>query len=148
MKHEDIAVNYYLSGFNCSQSVFTTYAKELGFDEQMALKLGTNFGGGARKGELCGAVSGALLVIGLRCGHSVADDMETKAYSYKVSEEFMTRFINKNGSSVCRALLGYDLTKPEEKKVILEKNLFKTKCLDMIRDACRILDDLILEKAI
>ena len=63
MSHAEKALTYYGSNFNCSQSVFTAFATEMGMDEQTALRLGTNFGGGARKGEMCGAVSGALMVL-------------------------------------------------------------------------------------
>ena len=76
MNHAEKAVEYYSNNFNCSQGVFTTYATEMGMDEKMALMLATNFGGGERKGELCGAVAGALMVLGLRCGHYDSNDME------------------------------------------------------------------------
>lgn len=62
MSHKEKAVEYYNNNFNCSQGVFTAFATELGMDEKLALKLATNFGGGERKGELCGAVAGALMV--------------------------------------------------------------------------------------
>ena len=75
MNHAEKAVEYYSNNFNCSQGVFTTYATEMGMDEKMALMLATNFGGGERKGELCGAVAGALMVLGLRCGHYDSNDM-------------------------------------------------------------------------
>ena len=85
-KHAEKAVDYYGHNFNCSQGVFTAYAVEHGIDEKIALKLATNFGGGARKGEMCGAVSGALMVLGLLNGHSESDDLDTKAKSYAMSE--------------------------------------------------------------
>ena len=144
--HAERAVEYYGRNFNCTQGVFTSYAIEHGIDEKLALKLATNFGGGARKGEMCGAVSGALMVLGLLYGHSERDDLDTKAKAYAMAEEYMNRFIKKNGSVVCRELLGYDLSKPEEKAVILEKNLFRTVCPDMIRSAVEILDEFIEEQ--
>ena len=123
-RHAEKAIEYYSCNFNCTQGVFTTYATEHGIDEKLALKLATNFGGGARKGEMCGAVSGALMVLGLLYGHSESEDLDTKAKAYALSEEYMNRFIQKNGTVVCRELLGYDLSKPEENAVIKEKNLF------------------------
>ena len=141
-KHAEIAVEYYSHNFNCSQGVFTAYAIEQGIDEKLALKLATNFGGGTRKGEMCGAVSGALMVLGLLYGHSESDDLDTKTKAYAITEEYMNRFIKKNGSVVCRELLGYDLSKPEEKAVILEKNLFRTVCPNMIRSAVELLDEM------
>ena len=144
--HAERAVDYYSHNFNCSQGVFTAYATEHGIDEKFALKLATNFGGGARKGEMCGAVSGALMVLGLLYGHSESDDLDTKARAYAIAEEYMNRFIEKNGSVVCRELLGYDLSKPDEKAVILEKNLFRTVCPDLIRSAVEILDEILEEQ--
>ena len=140
--HAERAVDYYSRNFNCTQGVFTTYAIEHGIDEKLALKLATNFGGGARKGEMCGAVSGALMVLGLLYGHSESDDLDTKTKAYAVAEEYMNRFIKKNGSVVCRKLLGYDLSKPEEKAVILEKNRFRTVCPNMIRSAVDLLGEM------
>ena len=93
ISHAQKAVEYFCNNFNCSQSVFATFATEYGIDEELALKLGTDFGGGARMGELCGAVSGALLVLGLRCGHCKCGDTETKQKSYAIASEYMHRFI-------------------------------------------------------
>ena len=114
-------------------------------DEKMALMLATNFGGGERKGGLCGAVAGALMVLGLRCGHYDSNDMESKRKAYGISEEFMNRFIKKNGSVVCRELLGYDLTKEEDMKIIKKENLFTTFCPAMVRSVAEILDEMINE---
>lgn len=71
MSHADKAVEYYRHNFNCSQGIFAAYAVENGFDEKLALKIGTNFGGGARKGEMCGAVAGALMgmLMTVACGN-------------------------------------------------------------------------------
>lgn len=85
MSHADKAVEYYCHNFNCSQGIFTTYAVENGLDEKLALKLGTCFGGGSRKGEMCGAVAGALMVIGLLYGHSDGNDLDSKAKAYALS---------------------------------------------------------------
>ena len=140
--HVDKAAAYYSKGFNCSQSVFTAYAAEWGIEEELALKLGTNFGSGARKGELCGAVSGALMVLGLKCGHCDSRDMEAEAKAYAVSEEYMNRFMKANGSVVCRDILGCDLTKPDDRAQIKEKDLFHTICPEMVRSAVTILEEM------
>lgn len=135
--------NYFKNGFNCSQAVFTTFATELGLSEEMALKVSTQFGGGARKGEMCGAVSGALMVLGLKYGHYHYDAQEEKANAYKIAEDFMNRFIEKNGTVVCRELLGYDLTKSEDIQKIKEQDLFHTTCPQMIRCATEILEEML-----
>jgi len=96
--HEEKAVEYYSNNFNCSQRVFTTYAVEHGIDEELVLRIATHFGGGARKDEMCGAVSGALMVLGLLYGHSESSDTETKAKAYAMAEEYMIRFADSRES--------------------------------------------------
>ena len=138
-----IATEYYESNFNCAQAVFTTFATEEGIPEELALKIGTQFGGGCRKGEVCGAVSGALMVLGLLCGHCHRNAPEEKARAYGIGEEFMNRFIEKNGTVVCRELLGYDLTKPEDKEKIRELGLFQSMCPKMVQSATEILEEML-----
>lgn len=141
MSHADKAEEYFRNSFNCSQAVFTTFAVEFGVDEKLALKIATQFGGGARKGEMCGAVSGALMALGLKYGHCHANDAEEKRKAYEITEEFMNRFIEKKGTVVCRELLGYDISKDIAK--VRELNLFKTICPEMVRCAAEIVDEMI-----
>lgn len=145
MNYVDKAEAYYCNNFNCSQAVFTTYATELGLDEEVALKIATQFGGGARKGEMCGAVSGALMVLGLKYGHCHAEDMEEKGKAYQIAEDFMNRFIVENGTVVCRELLGYDVSKNEDMVKIKELELFRTTCPGMIKCATAIVEQMINE---
>ncbi len=139
---QQTAVAYFNNNFNCSQAVFTTFATEMGISEELALKVATQFGGGARKGEMCGAVSGALMVLGLKYGHYHQNAPKEKENAYKIAEDFMNRFIAKKGTVVCRELLGYDLTKPEDKEKIREQNLFKTVCPEMVRCATETLEEM------
>lgn len=145
MNHVNKAEKYFCSNFNCSQAVFTTFATELGMDEELALKISTQFGGGARKGEMCGAVSGALMALGLKYGHCHSEDMEEKGRAYKISEDFMNRFIAEKGTVVCRELLGYDLSKKEDMEKINELGLFKTVCPEMVRCATVIVEQMMNE---
>ncbi|MGN1138454.1 MAG: C-GCAxxG-C-C family protein [Ruminococcus sp.] len=145
MNHTDKAQEYFSNNFNCSQAVFTTFATEMGIDEELALMIATQFGGGARKGEMCGAVSGALMVLGLKYGHCNSENEEEKARAYRISEEFMNRFTQKNGTVVCREILGYDISKSEDMEKIKELNLFKTTCPEMIKSATEIVDEMINE---
>ena len=139
----DKSAAYFKNGFNCSQAVFTTFAIDYGIPEEMALKVATQFGGGARKGEMCGAVTGALMVLGLKYGHFHMNAPEEKGNSYKKAEEFMNCFIEKNGTVVCRELLGYDISKPEEMSRIKELDLFKSTCPKMIQCATEIVEQML-----
>lgn len=145
MTKSEKALELFANNFNCSQAVLTAFAPDFGLDEELALKLGTSFGGGARNGEICGAVSGALLVLGLKYGHHVAEDNEQKSRSYAIAVDYTNRFKEANGSIVCRDLLKYDLTIPEEAACIKEKCLFAEVCPKMIKSAVEILEAVLAE---
>lgn len=145
MTKTEKALDLFSNNFNCSQSVFTAFAPDFGIDEDLALKLSTSFGGGARNGEICGAVSGALLVIGLKYGHYQSDNSEQKSKAYAISVEFTKRFKEANKSIVCRDLLGYDLTVPEEMACIKEKGLFGDICPKMVKSAVQLLEEILAE---
>lgn len=143
MNKADKALELFATGFNCSQAVLTVFAPDFGLDEKLALMLGTQFGGGARNAEMCGAVSGALMVLGLKYGQYEADNNEQKSRAYAIASEYTNRFKELNGSIVCRDLLGYDLTNPEEMVYIKEKNLFADICPKMIKSAVEVLESLL-----
>jgi len=137
------AVAYFNSGFNCSQAVFATFAEEYGVPEELALRIATQFGSGARCGEMCGAVSGALMVLGLRYGHIHAASKEEYDAAYRKAEEFMARFKEKQGTVVCRELLGYDVTKPEDMTEIRRQGLFDHICPRMVQCAVEIVGEML-----
>ena len=74
MDHKEKALNYFSQKLHCSQAVLAAFADECGITEEQALKLGSCFGGGMRKGEVCGAVTGALMALGLLYGQKNARD--------------------------------------------------------------------------
>jgi C_GCAxxG_C_C family probable redox protein len=116
----------------------------LGLERELALRVAGAFGGGmARMGETCGAVTGALMAIGLKYGMTQAKDEKARDKTYKLAQEFATRFKERHGSIVCRDLLGYDLGKPEGRKGALEKGLFTTLCPQFVQDAVEIVEQLL-----
>ena len=146
MTKSEKALAYFNSNFNCSQAVFSSFATDYGISEELALKLGTEFGGGARCGQLCGSVSGALMVLGLLYGHSHSEDKDEKARAYNIALEFNRRFCERNGSIVCCELLGFDLSNPEDMAIIKQRDLFHTICPKMIADAAEIVEQMINEE--
>ncbi len=104
------AKSLFESGYNCCQAVLCAYADELGLDETTALKIASSFGGGmGRLREVCGAVSGMFMVCGLRDGYTNIDGVnahEEKMSHYERIQELARKFINENGSIICRELLG------------------------------------------
>ena len=104
---QDKARNNFKSGMNCAQSVFSVFAEELGMNLETALKVSQGFGGGmCRMREVCGCVSGMLMVCGLKYANGVAGDKNCKDKCYAVSQELAGEFKKQNGSIICRELLG------------------------------------------
>ncbi|MBP0964057.1 MAG: C_GCAxxG_C_C family protein [Oscillospiraceae bacterium] len=145
MSKTEKALELFSNNFNCSQAVFAAFAPDFGIDEELALRLATSFGGGARNGEMCGAVSGALMALGLKYGHYQSENNEQKSRAYDIAVEFTKRFKEANKFIVCRDLLGYDLTIPEDMACIKEKNLFKDICPNLIRSAVEVLEGVLAD---
>jgi C_GCAxxG_C_C family probable redox protein len=144
MDKVDFAVSSFKEGFNCSQSVFSTYSKLFDINHEVALRIAQGFGGGfARMGQTCGAVTGAFMVIGLKHGKVKAEDEEAKERTYEIVREFVKRFKSLNGSIVCKDLLGYDLDKPEELEEVEEKQICETRCPKFVQNSVEILEKLL-----
>jgi C_GCAxxG_C_C family probable redox protein len=103
------ALELFHSGFTCSQAVMGTFCKQLGMDEKLSMKLTSGFAGGLRCGEVCGAVAGAAMIIGLKYGQDNADDKASKVKCYEVTSKFMEEYAERNGTVLCREILGYDV---------------------------------------
>jgi C_GCAxxG_C_C family probable redox protein len=137
------AVHCFSQGFNCAQAVLGVFCQHFNFDKDTAMKLTTGFGGGMQSGHMCGAVTGALMVIGLKYGHGMDKDPEAKTKTGQMVLEFQKRFIDENGSLICKEILGYDLSKPKELEIIKDKGLIKSLCPDMVASAVDILEKMI-----
>jgi C_GCAxxG_C_C family probable redox protein len=134
-------VDRFLSGVNCSQAVLATYGPDHGLASLDCLKVSSGFGSGMRRAEVCGAVTGALMVLGLQYGPKDTADTSKEAVYAKVAE-FSSRFESRCGSILCRDLLECDISTPAGKQQALDKNLFKTVCPEMVRIAAEILEEL------
>lgn len=133
-----------MSGFTCSAAVFSTFSEELGLDAETAKKIACGFGAGVSKtGNMCGAVSGAIMVIGLKYGKSRAGDNEATDTTRALTREFIRKFSARNGAINCTALLGYDLSNPEDYRKAAASGLFITSCKGYVRDAVEILDGIL-----
>lgn len=138
------AVGCFQEGFNCSQAILSTYGGEQGLERETALRAAAALGGGmGGLGEVCGAVSGAMLVIGLKHGYTMPRDRETKEKTYALVRDFAGRFRQRNGSLLCRDLLGCDLTTAEGMAMARQKRLFIERCPGFVREAAEILEDVL-----
>lgn len=139
-KQREEAVAFFQSGYNCAQAVFAALAPELGLSREQAFKIANGFGGGmARKGETCGAVVGAMMAISLAHGSSEPDE-EAKQQVYSRIWKFTDEFCSRNGSLLCRDLLGCDLSTEEGRKQAHGSGVTKSRCPDFVADAVEIVE--------
>ena len=145
MSHVKKSLELFESKFNCAQAVFASFSEDLGLDEKQALKIGGCFGSGMRKGEVCGACTGALMVLGLKYGQSEVGDIGSKIKSDDACVEFLEKFESLNGSYICNELLGCDIRTKEGVEYALKNNLFTEFCPKMVESATLIVEELINE---
>lgn len=143
-KKVEAAVACFGEGFNCSQAILSTYGEDFGLSQETALRAAAPFGAGmGRLGEVCGAVNGALMVIGLKHGHTTATDKEGKEKGYALVRDFAGRFRSRNRTLCCRELLGCDLATAEGMEEARQKGLFTERCPRFVRDAAEILEEIL-----
>jgi len=144
MKKSEKAVQCFTQGFNCSQAVLTSNCESFGLDKETALKIAGSFGGGmAYTGEICGAVTGALMLIGLKYGKYRLEDNEAKDKNYEKVQEFVKRFKDEFGSIRCTDLIKYDLTKEEERQKAREAEAFKKTCSNLVKRSVEIIEEIL-----
>jgi C_GCAxxG_C_C family probable redox protein len=142
MKKPEKAVEYFRNKFNCSQAVFTVFGTEYGMSENECLKVACAFGGGMGRQLLtCGAVTGAMMALGLKYGKGLIDSEEQKQQTYSKTRELFAEFIKLHGSTNCRELLdGLDMNNSEDHKKIIELRLFDVECEKYVTDSVIIVD--------
>jgi C_GCAxxG_C_C family probable redox protein len=138
---KDRAVELFKQGYNCSQSVFAAFCEECEMDFETALKISSSFGGGmGRLREVCGAVSGMFMVAGMKYGYINPKDRVSKAEHYKRIQQLAEEFKEKNGSIICRELLGLSTQSesyiPEART---EEYYKKRPCAEIVGDAAEIM---------
>jgi C_GCAxxG_C_C family probable redox protein len=139
----DNAVAMFDQGFNCAQAVLACCGQRFGLSREAACHVAQAFGGGmCFLDQTCGAVTGAVMVIGLKHGKTGADD-GPKHEAQRLAQEFAKGFVARNGSIRCSQLLGYNLNKPEELGQARALGLFRTVCPKLVRDAAEIVDQLL-----
>ncbi len=136
------ALARFAEGFNCAQAIFSVYAEHLGLDRDTALRIAAGFGGGmGRMASICGAVTGAFLVLGLQHG-AATPDREAREAIYSRIRGFADRFRVRDGSLSCRELLGFDISDPDGLRQARESGLLASVCPKLIQDACEILEEM------
>ena len=140
IKNEQEILKMFGEGFDCSQIVLANVSEKLGITREEALKIAACFGGGMWHGETCGCVVGALIALGMKYAPTKENEHKQKEELLKLKSEFENKFCKKNNSCICKEILGYNLSVPEEMEKIQEEKLLETKCPKVVLNACEILE--------
>ena len=139
------AVELFRQGYGCCQSVVAAFADLYGFTEEQAARIGAGFGGGVgRMRMMCGAVSGLVVLAGMKEGQTEGSDRTGKAECYKTVQELVSRFGDANGSIICAGLLGLKGPIPKGNYVPDARNAdyyAKRPCAAKVESAARIFAD-------
>ena len=132
--------------YNCAQSVAAAYAGDYGLDTDRALQVAVGFGGGmGRVQDVCGAISGAIVILGLSSGFKKGDGRDKINSVYSKVHRLIDEFTAREGTIKCRELLGCDLTSEEGHKYFVDHKLREKKCGEYIRLCCELLDKYLAE---
>jgi C_GCAxxG_C_C family probable redox protein len=138
------AMHLFENGLNCSQAILTAFGEPHGIDSESAKKLGRPWGGGVgRMGRICGAVTGAIMVLGLAQSRK-QDEAEARNDICSSVQELVRRFEQRHGTSVCKELLGADFSTEEGQRKIKEEMLVKKLCPKFVEDAGAMLAELVV----
>ncbi len=142
-KAED-SVALFQQGFNCTQSILSVFAPDFGLDRDMARRISQGFGAGmGRTDNICGSLSAAIIVIGLRYRGIRADDVAAKEKTYAVVGEFLREFKARHGSIACTDLLGYNLSDPQQFADAKTHEVARERCSTFIRTAVELVQTLL-----
>ena len=148
MSHAEKAQALFKQGYNCSQAVYLAFCDVTGMDEKTALMLSSSFGGGmGRMREVCGAVSGMFMVAGQLYGYSDPNDRNAKAEHYALIQRMAAKFREKNGSIICRELLGTNDSAPNPTERT-DRFYKKRPCAELVAMCAEITDGIIAEKGL
>jgi C_GCAxxG_C_C family probable redox protein len=141
----EIAVAKFLDGYNCAQAVLYSFCDSLGFERDTALRLACGFGAGiARSQQICGAISGGIVVLGLRYGRGEGCEQAYAEETYRKVQELMSRFEAKHGTFLCRALLeGCDLNTPEGQQNFKDNDLKNRVCKSCVKFVVEHLEEVV-----
>ncbi|MEI7899624.1 MAG: C-GCAxxG-C-C family protein [bacterium] len=143
----ETAAEKFLSGYNCAQSVLWSFAQSLNLDPDTALKCACGFGAGmGRRQEVCGAVTGGVMALGLKYGRGEAQDRTATEKTYAKTQELMRRFEAKHGTCICKKLLdGCDLNTEAGRAHFNDQDIFNKTCVPCVRTVSEILEDMLRE---
>lgn len=145
MTKTDKALSYFKNNYNCSQSVFVAFSDDFNIPESQCLKIACAFGAGmGRQQHTCGAITGALMALGMKFGKDIEDDDSQKIKTYKKTITLFEEFKKIHGSTNCKELLNnLDFKNDADYQKMIEMKIFDNKCNKYVEDAVKLTDKLI-----
>ena len=145
------AVENFMAGYGCCQSVVAAFADLYGLDEVMAKRIAAGFGGGVgRLRMMCGAVSGIVMLVGLDCGQTEGGDREGKSACYKLVQDLLAQSKAENGSLICAEILGLKGYQKAQNSYVASPRTaeyYKTRpCAAKVESAARVFANYLREK--
>jgi len=138
------AVALFEQDYACSQALLMACTSDGEMGRSTAFRIAAPFAAGmGRLGGTCGAVVGALMVLGLKDGPDSVDDEEAKEQLYRRSREFLASFEERHGTILCRELLGHDISTPDGLERARASRVFEERCPGFVRDAAEIMGDIL-----
>ena len=145
MTHCELADYYHMKGYNCSQSLLAAFSDLTGLSEEESLSVSGCFGRGAGSGELCGAISGAIMVLGMLTPVDTSDPGGSKLRSVAQGREFLRRFSERFGAVRCEQLLPMEL--PLDDRVPTARALnIQDHCSILAVTAAEIVEEMLRER--
>ena len=141
MKKSELAVKSFVEGNSCAQAILTTYCSDVGLSQSQAYRIGVAFGGGmGRKQNTCGAITGGVVLLGMKYGNSEAGEPELKEQTSQIVFEFISECEAALGCSSCKDLLKIDLKNPNERNMATQSGLFDRVCNNAVEKTAVILE--------
>jgi C_GCAxxG_C_C family probable redox protein len=143
MNHSQKAKANFSTRLNCAQSILATFGPDLGVEEETCFRIAEAFGGGiANSGQMCGAVIGSLMVIGLKYGRTESDDLEKRDKTDQLAKLFTDKFTSLHATTNCKELINYDISTPAKLEKAKAAKVFQN-CNNFVKDSVGILNDLL-----
>ncbi|MFP4052695.1 MAG: C-GCAxxG-C-C family protein [Phycisphaerae bacterium] len=146
MSKARLAEQTFRDGGNCAQAVLTAFCPDCGLEPETATRAAQALGGGiAGTGRVCGALTGAVIAIGLARGSNVCGDKEAKADTNALVRELLERFTRAHGDTACRTLIGLDLTDPAQAARAYRGSEYTERCAAFVNLAADLTEELLAE---
>lgn len=143
MERSEHAKDLFLGGNNCAQAVLLSFAGDIGYSKELALKVSAGFGAGLGREQLtCGAVSGAIMVLGILEGEKAADNSELKSKTYGLVQDLIKKFTDEFQTSNCKELTACDFKTDAGNEKFKNEGVMENICAPCVMKAVEIVESI------